>query len=400
MDAGQIGKQYCPEIALIVILLRIKLGIASREDFIRFRDENAIGKDFVFTLIKSHELGSVVFSLKDIRDLLPDKGTGRMDTNSFELRARNNLLILAELIRINEKFRVLEIPVIFYKGVLLSYLLFDDFTTRATSDLDILIKSTDFLKIRSALLADGYEEVYFYPENYPAYYLAHTRESSYRKKFQGGHYLYIELQWAPLPEYFGLPYNNDYFFDHMQDIKVAGTKISTLNITQHMLLMMIHHGISDIWRNLKHVFDLAVLISRHNDSIDWQEVYNKGIEWHKEVNFSCGLNLVCLVFGVSPLKPSPWKTNAQTNQLVMESLLSFPLIGKSKKNGENIKRQLLLCDNRKERISLEKGYLKIALWPSLIDLENIKLPAKLFPLYFITKRLRFLFPGKKISAGI
>ena len=101
MDAGQIGKRYCPEIALIVILLRIKLGIASREDFIRFRNENAIGKDFVFTLIKSHALGSVIFSLKDIRDILSEKGTGQDDTNSFELRARNNLLILAELIRIS-----------------------------------------------------------------------------------------------------------------------------------------------------------------------------------------------------------------------------------------------------------------------------------------------------------
>jgi len=394
MGIDQIAKKYNAEIALVVLLLRIKIETAKPSEIQLFFNNNDPDLDFVLELVKAHELTSIIFSIKEGREIFSTQEKHTQISREVDLRGRNNLLILAELVRLNRYFMEQEIPILFYKGVLLSKILFDDFTTRATSDIDILIRSDDFIKIREVLLSSGYEEVYYYPETYPGYFLSHTRESAFRKKFTGGHYIYVELQWSPLPKHYGIPYNNDYFFGHSEPVLLTGETVKTLGLTQHLFILMIHHGLSDLWRNLKHVFDIALFIIRYDNQIDWKELSKMEKTWHISHNFSCGWNLVNNLFGVSSFKADTWKAKEENVQDALNSLLSYPLLSKNKKNARALQRQLKLCDGRRERNALLKGYLKIALWPSLIDLENIKLPRALFPLYFITKRFRFLFKKK------
>lgn len=394
MEIEQIARKYNAEIALIVLLLRIKLGTAKGNEIDLFLKGKSPDLDIVLELVRAHELTSIAFSIKEGREILSSPKQHIQISKEVGLRGRNNLLILAELVHLSRYFMEQELPVIFYKGILLSKILFDDFTTRATSDIDIMIRSADFIKIREVLLSFGYEEVYYYPESYPGYFLSLTRESAFRKQFAGGHYIYVELQWSPLPKHYGLPYNNDYFFGHTEQVMLTGESVNTLQLTQHLFMLMIHHGLSDLWRSLKHVFDIAIFINRYNDNINWEELYKMENTWHIRNNFSCGRNLVNNMFGVGSKQSDPWKANEEIIQSVLDSLLGHPLISKKKKSAQVLQRQLILCDSRKERNTLLKGYLKIAIWPSLIDLENIKLPAVLFPLYFITKRFRFLFKKK------
>ncbi len=391
MGIEQIAKKYNAEIALIVLLLRIKIGTAKPADIQLFFNNNAPDLDYVLVLVKAHELTSVIFSIKEGREIFSTQKKDIQILREVDMRGRNNLLILSELVHLSRYFREQQMSVIFYKGVLLSKILFDDFTTRATSDIDIMIRSGDFFKIREILLSSGYEEVYYYPENYPVYFLLHTRESAFRKKITGKHYIYVELQWSPLPEHYGIPYNNDYFFSHTEQLLLTGESVNTLHLTQHLFMLMIHHGLSDLWRNIKHVFDIAIFIKRYNDQIDWKELYKMEQNWHISNNCSCGWSLVYNLFGAGSNSADPWRTKEEILKPALDSLLGFPLLPKDKKNIQALQRQLLLCDGRKERNALLRGYLKIALWPSLIDLENIKLPKVLFPLYFITKRFRFLF---------
>ena len=394
MEIEQIAKKYNAEIALIVLLLRIKLETSNGNEIDQFLKGKSPDLDIVLELVRAHELTSIIFSMKEGRELLSSSNQFIPVSKEVDLRGRNNLLILAEMVHLSRYFREQELPVIFYKGVLLSKILFDDFTTRATSDIDIMIRSADFIKIREALLSDGYEEVYYFPESYPGYFLSHTRESAFRKQFAGGHYIYVELQWSPLPKHYGLPYNNDYFFSQTEQVILTGESVLTIPLTQHLFMLMIHHGLSDLWRNLKHVFDIAIFSKRHNDNIDWEELSAMEKSWHIRNNFSMGRHLVYNLFGVDSIQSDPWKAKEEIKQSVKDSLLGYPLISKKKKSFRALKRQLMLCDSRKERNALLKGYLKIAIWPSLIDLEMIRLPRMLFPLYFLTKRFRFLFNKK------
>jgi hypothetical protein len=116
--------------------------------------------------------------------------------------------------------------------------------------------------------------------------------------------------------------------------------------------------------------------------------------WHIKNNFSCGWNLADNLFGVGPVPSDSYGIKDEKLNTALGSLLGFPLLPKNKKSLRTLRRQLMLCDSSKERNALIKGYLKIAIWPSLTDLENIKFPPIFFPLYFITKRFRFLFRKK------
>jgi hypothetical protein len=392
IDIRNIAVKYSPEIALLVLMLRVKLGKADEKTLSDCLAEYSMDYDWLLLLMKEHDLENILHD-----SIVLEKLAARNPAlkPAIVRRARFNLFIFTELISLIQLFRNNSIQFLNYKGILLSKILFNDFTTRNTSDIDILINAGDFLSVRQVLLNAGYEEVYYFPDHYPDYYLLKNREATFRRKGLEGQYIYIEIQWAPLPEMYGLPYDNVYFFKHAEIVRLSGEELPAVRLEQHLILLLIHHGISDLWRNLKHVFDIAVFMEKTGKSLDWQEIFLKVEQWHFQENAGVGLMLAEDLFGVNIPDNRKVFRHKKTSEMALTSVLSYPLLTKKKKNYFNVKRQLLFADNFYEKTKLIKGYLKTAISPSMIDLENIKLPAKLFPFYFLTKRLRFLLPKKK-----
>jgi Uncharacterised nucleotidyltransferase len=393
-DIQAISNEYGPEIALTVLLLRIKMGKSPEEDVAAFLLNNKPDLNTFLNLLEAHQIESIVFSTRSLKNLFPWDSDIIKFKEKISLRSKVNLIILDELVALQRTFHQHHYEVLFYKGVILSKLLFGDFTTRTTSDIDILIKARDFASIRGILLGAGFEEMYFYSDRFPDYYLAVNRESLFRKKCIAGTYIYVEIQWAPLPEYYGLPFNNNYFFSSVVSERLLKEEINMPGLNEHMLILFIHHGISDLWRNLKHVFDIALLADKYQDTIDWKKI-EQYIADQKFVRISIvGRNLCSGLFGVEiPIFSEKENAQKETDSC-LHSLLSFPLLTKKKKTLVNLKRQLMLSDGFYERMKLCKGYLEAYIKPSMIDLKNQQFPPFLFPLYYITKRFRFLY-GRK-----
>jgi hypothetical protein len=356
--------------------------------------KNSIDINKFLRLIEAHQIESIIYSLDAFRNFLPENEDVINFKYRVEYRSRFNMVLLDELVALNRLFKAFEFPIFFYKGVMLCKLLFDDFTTRTTADIDILIDAKNFDSMRKTLLNAGYEEVYFYPANYADYYLKVNREASFRKKSVSGKFIFIELHWAPLPSMFGMPFNNDYFFTNSRSILLMGERIPIINLNQHLLILLLHHGISDLWRNLKHIFDIATMTFKYRDELDWKSLEKVIKHWHFEKNAKVGLELSELLFGI----PVPVFSSRQgisfEADATLKSLLQYPLLKKEKKSLSNIKRQLLLCDSFLLKIQLIKGYLWTEFMPSMIDLKNQHFPKSLFPLYYITKRFRFLYKRK------
>lgn len=392
IEIRNIAEKYNPEIALLVLMLRVKLGKADEKTLSDFLDGNNIDYDRLLLLMKEHDLENMLHD-----SIILEKLAARNPAlkPAIVRRARFNLFIFTELIHLVQLFRNNSIQFLNYKGILLSKILFNDFTTRNTSDIDILINAGDFLTVRQVLLKAGYEEVYYFPDHYPEYYLLKNREATFRRKGLEGQYIYIEIQWAPLPEMYGLPYDNEYFFKHAEIVRLSGEELPAVRLEQHLILLLIHHGISDLWRNLKHVFDIAVFMEKTGKILDWQEIFSKVEQWHFQKNAGVGLTLAEEIFGVNIPDNRKIFRHKKSSAMALTAVLTYPLLTKKKKNYFNVNRQLLFADNFYEKIKLIKGYLKTAISPSMIDLENIKLPSRLFPFYFLTKRLRFLLPKKK-----
>lgn len=391
MPIRTIAENYNAEIALVILLLRNKLGKASEKDINEFLAIHPIDEKLFLKLLNAHQVESLVFS-SDIFSQLPFNSIEKDKLKrSIEYRSKFNLVILEELLKLVALFKDNEQPVLFYKGVLLSKILFNDFSTRVTSDIDVLIKSADFEKIRLMLINAGYEEMDYFPQEYPEYFLATKRESSFRKQISTGQHIMIELQWSPLLKMFWLPYNNDYFFSDKSFLELLGKKIPVPSTDRHLLILLIHHGMGDLWRILKHIFDVAAFTERYQSTIDWESLEKDISHWHFQRVAKVGSNLSEELFGVKvPFLLNSYSNDKQTN-IVLHSLLQYPLLVKEKKSTENILRQFLLCDSFSQKLHLVKGYFLLFLKPSISDIERVKFPPFLFPLYYLTKRLRFLF---------
>ena len=75
MEIEQIARKYNAEIALIVLLLRIKLGTAKANEIDLFLKGKSPDLDIVLELVRAHELTSIVFSIKEGREILSSPKT-------------------------------------------------------------------------------------------------------------------------------------------------------------------------------------------------------------------------------------------------------------------------------------------------------------------------------------
>ena len=163
--------EYGPEIALAVLFLRLKLGKANRDELNEFLDNNPIELSKFLTLLEAHQIESIINSVQAFREFYSNYDDVINFKRKVEYRSRFNMVLVDEIINLNRLFQNVGFPVLFYKGVVLSKLLFGDFTTRVTGDIDVMIHADNFSAFRKILVNAGYEEVYFYPADYPNYYL-------------------------------------------------------------------------------------------------------------------------------------------------------------------------------------------------------------------------------------
>jgi Uncharacterised nucleotidyltransferase len=394
IDPALAASRYGTEHALMAMLLRWQAGIVTDGQLGAFAEGHPMDAEKLTRILDAHQMQSVFLASGISGTVLREQEHLATFTNQAAYRARFNMVILQELIQVHLALAARKLEVMFYKGVVLSRLLYGDFTSRMTADIDILIRAEDLVPAREALLQMGYEEVYRYPDVYRRYVQGISREAMFRKRSANGQYIFVEVQWAPLPGFFGLPYNNEYFLAHRQMIPLMGAEIPVPMPDQHFLLLLIHHGIGELWRKCRHLSDLLVFTRRYRDELHWDRIDEKIHAWKMRRNVKAGIDACEMLSGYQMPLCTGYHSRSGDAQAVVDSLLRFPLLPREKKNRENLARQLLLSDDTPAKVTLLGGYLKAYLSPSLTDLQQHDFPPALFPLYYVTKRFRFLYQSK------
>jgi hypothetical protein len=175
---------------------------------------------------------------------------------------------------------------------------------------------------------------------------------------------------------------------------LMGVEIPVPIPEQHFLLLLIHHGMAELWRKGRHLSDLLVFTRRYRDELQWDRIDEKIRAWKMRRNVKAGIDACALLAGYELPLCADYPSRSADAQAVVDSLLRFPLLPREKKNRENLARQLLLADDVAAKTTLLGGYLKAYLAPSLTDLQQHDFPPALFPLYYVTKRFRFLYRSK------
>lgn len=389
-DLQHIARTQGAEAAFELLLLRQRVaGMKSIPESEAFLASHEIQPALLAGRLSAHALGGILLPL------LPAGLSAHPDMAQFirsvDGKARYNLLLLAEMIRLQEMFREKGLEVIFAKGLLLGRILYGDFTSRTVSDLDILVRMEDFMRLRTLLIEDGYHEQYPFPEHALSYFMQYQREAAFAKTSEAGVKLHIELQWSVLPAYYPMPYGNDYFFRHTVESRIGQATVTTLAPTQHLLLMLAHHGAGDLWRNLRHLADIALFVQQAGREIDWTEVDAQTKRWGIRTATATGFALTGALltpmntrFLGGPVSPSLFRH-------CVRYVLSVPMLPKRRTHRATFMQQLRLCDSGRDRLALLAGFLKRYGSPGMDELALVRLPRVLFPLYLVIRQFRFLY---------
>lgn len=380
------------EVAFLIGMLRERLG--NRDAFESYHpDMSRMDQEKLTRLMIAHEVVHLARVQGPFGSMLSDD-TQRVLVESLRLRSAWNLALFREMQVLCGLLKDLGVDVLVYKGLVLCKTLHGDLTTRPTRDLDILVRSSDFLRLREELLRKGFREDYHFPERYVRYYMGVNREAAFSKMLPDGVELNVEVQWAPVLPMYDVPFDNAPFFERAVPAAWGGNVVRIPSLEDQFLLLLAHHGVSELWHSLKHVTDLAFFLEGRGGELDWAGV-NEGIRrWGMVGHAGMGFALCRELLGIDVPQGSSFSADDRLLKVMLDRLLGERLASRDQILPANMSLQLSLTQGLPAKSRLLWGYLRKWASPSLTDLEHLRLPRVLFPLYYVLKPFRFMYAPK------
>jgi hypothetical protein len=283
----------------------------------------------------------------------------------FHSSARQSLFVSAELLKTGSLFEDAKIPFMPFKGPVLAWSLYETPALREMSDLDVLIRPADISRAAGLLQSHGYRRYFSCTD---------TRFFRYNPEFPLQREGTIDLHWGLLPAHLGL--DPEGFWQRARPMEIAGREFSTF-CPDDLLLFLCVHGSKHEWKSLAWLADVARLIDRH--PIAWDAVFIRARQAHLTRPLVVGLTLVRDLLG-APVPNLPADPRATTLvAAVRKQLLEGIPVSKLG-----------------FRLALTEGFLgKLRCWlgvlsPDAVDYETLRIPASLYPVYYLTRPFRLL----------
>jgi hypothetical protein len=391
MSISDIQQKYTPEMALTILICRTYLYKATGDELQQYITAHKIDWQLFDRIITAHQVRPMIYKTLALHSASVDTAfLDKLRKNCFRI-ATGNLQKLEELTRVGKLFKDDVIKHVPYKGVVLSYFLFGDFISRETADIDILIDVADFQKVNEILIKDGYISKYYNPD-FEQQFLGSSHELLFKKTTPSGVFK-IEIHWAVTSTMMNIPMTNADVFRDMQSMKLPGGDAAIFNLQNHLLVLLVHHGVNDVWRVLRHTLDIALFLDKYRSAIDWNSFHNATIQYKIRHTTETGFLVTEQLFGVEP--PTVYRSGTALPGKILENLLTFPAIKKSKLTAANLQQQLFLRDSFADKITILLSYIKTGITPNVRDMEAYPVAKKWYWLYYFIKPYRIIFRKNK-----
>lgn len=384
IPAEQLKAAYGAEMTCVVMMCRMYLGNTSAESVQEFITRNTLNWTTIYNICAGHQVRPIIYEVITKNKIdVEEKFLARLKKVMMITIPRNQQKVkeTIDLCTLLEQNNITAYP---YKGVLLSKTLYGDYTSREISDIDLLIRKEDFFKTKELLSSIGYAPRY---SNDTRRFYEHMLETDCEYKCAkavGKTQNKVELHWSPTHDMLDVPLDNDTFFKNGTVTNIQNNEINALELHDHILTILVHHGVNDVWRSLRHLIDWAKVLEHETINHD---LLNEKIQ-RVRLNETAlmGTSMCHLLFGTN----SNFSTNTDKANSILKHTLTFPLINKKKTSLTNFRLQLQLKDNAKDRVRLMRKYLTTSLKPGARDIQMIALPNGLYFLYYLLKPFRLL----------
>ena len=374
--------------ALFILICRVYFKNAGKDDLAAFINENDLDWKLVYKLIRAHQLRPFMYKIVSANsELFEPAFTQRLQNSTWKISIEN-LDRVKELISLTKDLEYVGITAIPYKGVMLSKRFYNDFITRETCDIDFLIKREDFNRVRAFFIDRGYQSDYYYNPDYEDVLLDTSVEYVFYKTV-GQILIKVELHWDVIHKMQDVRFNSRELFIATERHTILKNNLQVLNLSNELLVLLIHHGVNDIWRSLRHVVDLAMFVEIYEHDINWAGLMQKMNSSKIEKASLIGFSISNKIFGVDIPKGIGQVEDVVVDK-VLGNLLTFPMITRQKLDWANFKQQLQLRDSLNDKLVLMNKYMANAIHPNIRDVASRPLPRRLYFLYYLLKPFRML----------
>lgn len=394
----EIEKRFGAEPAFIILILRIYFKKAVTGSLSIFLKEHSLNWGSLKELIYMYEIRPLIYKVLAANSANIDKEFLTDLKNDCLFIVGSNFEKLKEVHHLYQVFQKHDLKVVPFKGVFLSQLLFGDYTTRETCDIDFLFYGKDSIAITKILFSEGYQTDFYFNPPMENFILKISSGRSFHKSDTVKSET-VEVHWMLLQPSFDVPLSNKMLLENTNKEKIFGKEIGLLNLEYSFLTLLGHHGVTDVWRSLKHVVDTTAFLDKHSEKINWFsfEIMLKNNRIEKTGKL--GIMLANQLFGVSlpPVRyPKKWK---RATQEVLDTLLTYPMLNKFKYSFKHFARHVSLRDSFSDKFRFLINCFGLLFTPTANDLKWISFSKNWFFIYYFLKPFRltrdYLWPGRE-----
>jgi hypothetical protein len=305
--------------------------------------------------------------------------------------ARNSafrgLKLTAELLKVLAAFEARGVLALPYKGPVVAMQAYGDLSLRPFEDVDILVPQRDMPKAHEVMLTLGYQSSLSWLASATAQNFPSAIPGEY-KYYSAERDAIVEIHTERTLRHFPTPPNLGDFARDGVNIALSGREILTLCPADALVALCVH-GAKDFWGRLIWVVDISEMIQAH-PQLDWDRLWRCAEFLRAQRMVSLGLLLATQVLGARIPRDS---------KLVRDDQETFEMV-------KHFTRELFAREGQPwsaaERFAFRRrcvpGYvagwryaLRLTTAPAQDDLEMVRLPRYLQPLYTLLRPLRLLW---------
>jgi hypothetical protein len=318
-------------------------------------------------------------------NMIRPERTEQLSTASRESAFRG-LRLTGELLKVLAALEAKGILALPYKGPVVAMQAYGDLALRPFDDVDILVPQRDMPKAHETMRALGYQP------SLP--WLASAASLNFPSAIPGEYKYYradrdaiVELHTERTLRHFPLAPDLDDFAHPGARVSIGGREILTL-CPEDALVALSVHGAKDFWARLIWVADISEMVRAH-PQLDWDRMWRRAESLHAQRMLGLGLQLAATILGAH----LPQDTKRAGKDAQVDALC------------QDIAKEFFAPDprpwNAEQRFTFRRrcvpGYvagwryaLRLTTAPAQDDLQMVRLPRYLQPLYTLLRPLRLL----------
>lgn len=363
---------------ILILIARRELD-AHQRNTLRDLLESPIDWDYLIATARQHALLPLLHRHAN-SDRIPSHVRSTLKRESV-MNAQSVLYLTGKALEVQKLLNVHSIENAFFKGPLLSELVYHEVSLRQAGDLDILIRPEDFERTKGLLESLGYQ---MHPQLTPAQQTSHLAFHCEIQFVRDDWFTVIDLHWALSPRSFVFGLTEDEVMSRLQTVSFAGDEIRTFS-TEDLILYQAMHGAKHLWRRLEWAASLAELV-RTLEASSWLEVVQRAVKARATRILALGLHLAENL-GVE-LPPDVFHSlgaedhmKELADKIWNEMFSSKAWADSTETNIFNMK----ILDRKRDALA---SILRAIFVPTLSDWEALSLPAAIHPLYYAFRPLR------------